>query len=444
MGSTRTTGRRLVAVTATLGIAASLTAAFSLSAAAADEPGQDGASDQGPDVLVREAPRTTGSFVVRAQRASTDSLSPALMEDLRTYARSSGEDLADLVETHRGVDAFAAYLDSYAERNPDQYVTGGIASKPGEPNWIQTTTRPGASEVARIEKLPVDVEVTFGAPASYRELEVLSQELVESAGGEALQSVTAGYDAESQTMDLEYTPAEGAAGRAVEGAVDGVLGRASQALPGAALPLEVTTTESDSPLTLQRKIVGGRPINSNKFICTAGFTAKRKGRPGIITSGHCPNKLRFVNKPGTLKRAVKAKSRRTDLQYNQTIRSNGHKTVAKFRYKSGRKDRNVYKVRNAPRGATVCKWGRTSGYNCSKIVRTNMCGRFTNGETYCGLDKTRRKMSSPGDSGGPNFSGNTARGITTGGTNSYSLITRVARIDNIGKTHIIRKKRKRR
>ncbi|WP_299056886.1 S1 family peptidase [uncultured Nocardioides sp.] len=440
MGSTRTAGRRLVAVTATLGIAASLTAAFSLSAAA-DETGQ-GRADEGSDVLVREAPSRSGSFVVRARTASADSLSPALMEDLRTYARSSGENLADLVDTHRGVDEFAAYLDSYARRNPDQYVTGGIAERPGGKNWIQTTTRPGADEVARLEKLPVDVEVSFGAPASYAELETLSQELVESAGGEALQSVTAGYDAESQTMDLEYTPAEGAASRAVEGALDGVVARAGRGLPGSALPLEVTTTETSSPLTLQRKIFGGRGINSNKFICTAGFTAKRKGRPGIITSGHCPNRLRYLNKPGTLKRAVKAKSRKTDLQYNQVIRKNGNKVTAKFRYKQGRKDRVVRKVANAPRGSTICKWGRTSGYNCSKIRKTNICGRFTNGETYCGLDQTRRKMSSPGDSGGPNFSGNTARGITTGGTDSYSLITRVARIDNIGRTKIMKKKRR--
>ncbi|MDW5327882.1 hypothetical protein [Plantactinospora sp. KLBMP9567] len=83
-------------------------------------------------------------------------------------------------------------------------------------------------------------------------------------------------------------------------------------------------------------------------------------------------------------------------------------------------------VGNAPMGSVVCHWGRNSGYRCSNVA--DAC-RTLSGHRYCGLDVTREDVSTGGDSGGPWFLGNTARGGHSGASEGVaSYFTRISRV----------------
>ncbi|MGI5146764.1 hypothetical protein ACQEVC_10325 [Plantactinospora sp. CA-294935] len=85
-------------------------------------------------------------------------------------------------------------------------------------------------------------------------------------------------------------------------------------------------------------------------------------------------------------------------------------------------------VGNAPINSAVCHWGRTSGYRCSHVADTDTC-RTLSGHRYCGLDVTDDDVSAGGDSGGPWFFGNTARGGHSGASDGVaSYFTRIGRV----------------
>lgn len=435
MGKSHSTRvRRLTAAGATLLLAGSLAAAVTAPAGAADGDRADGAAGgaaaRGAEVLVRRAP-ASGEVVVTAGPARESAgLSPAAMRDLRRYAAQSGEDYDALVAAHRGVDEFAAYAQGFEARRPDLYTTSGLDE---DGKWVQTTRRPGAAEMARIERLGMDVRVEYGAPASSAELEALAEDLIDSvdAAPGLVESAEASYDDVSRRMVLSYTPAESAPAARVDSTVEGAVAEAVAPADGA-LPLPVATREVDVDLLQEATIQGGGNLNfQGGAACTAGFTAVRKGKRGVLTARHCPNKMTYGKRRGLIANtAVQTTKKRFDLQWHRTRVENGHQTGVKFR-NSRSTTRVVRKAANAPRGSVVCHWGRTSGYSCAKVRATNRCVSLS-GQKTCGLDATNRYISAPGDSGGPWFLGNTARGIHAGGGGSTSLFTRIGKAGALG------------
>ena len=121
-----------------------------------------------------------------------------------------------------------------------------------------------------------------------------------------------------------------------------------------------------------------------------------------------------------------------DFQFHRTLTENGHSTNKQFRATSRQEsgDRAVSAVANAPIDSVVCHWGRTTGYSCSTVADTDTCQTLS-GQQFCGLDISDNDISEGGDSGGPWFFGNTARGGHTGafsGVESY--FTRIGRVQN--------------
>ncbi|WP_410598457.1 S1 family peptidase [Amycolatopsis sp. lyj-90] len=72
----------------------------------------------------------------------------------------------------------------------------------------------------------------------------------------------------------------------------------------------------------------------------------------------------------------------------------------------------------APVGASVCKYGSTTGWRCGTILAKNVSITFPEG-TLTGLTRTS-VCAEPGDNGGPFVSGTQAQGVLIGGSGNCS------------------------
>jgi hypothetical protein len=430
--------RRALTLLTSLVVTAGLTLVVAPPAQAAPSPGDtnDAAIFVPGDVPVRAAPTSAGTFRVTGTGRSALALDDATMQDLTTFAKESGRDLAAVVAAHQGIHEFSAYTTQLEETSPDTFVRAGLAAEGGATNpWIQFTAKPSADIVAELERLPVNTEVQYGAPASSTELADLAYALTTSlaARSDVIQSAGTRYDPERRVLRLQYAPVGGIQRTALDSVFQGAL---TSGTIGGQLPIEVVLElDADRAGVNERTIEGGRDLNltNGDAHCTAGFTVVRYGNRGVLTARHCNNALRYGNAVGLISTSPgQAPNTAIDLQFHRTLTENGHSTNKQFRATNRQAggDRTVTAVANAPMNSAVCHWGRTSGYRCTYIADTNTCQVYNGGHRWCGLDITDADVSAGGDSGGPWFFGNTARGIHSGawdGNESY--LTRISRVN---------------
>lgn len=429
----RRNGVRLAAISAAFVVAVSISAGVGAPGASSQEAGS---GKKRIEVAVSPKPAVQGSIVIRGQGAS-DPPSEELKYDLRHYANEEGLEYENVLDAHRGIGEFSELVTDLEARFPDDYVRSGLSGADDAGDfWIQVTAKPGQRLLDRLRSLPVDVEVEYGAPASSRELAALTAALTKATAerSDVIQSSSTAYNPETHVVTLEYTPRPGvtATDTADEVARSSIV-HAAGTFEGDLLPVDVVLDRqaAATPSVLEARVQGGRTLRlraSNRRECTAGFTARRNGRRGVLTARHCRNRLRYVRKRNVLARARQTSYRAVDVQWHRTLRR--HRTNKQFRatgYKAS-DDRIVRAVRNAPRRSTVCHWGFGTGYDCSSVTRTDQC-LTVGGRRKCGVDFTRDDVSAGGDSGGPWFLGTTARGIHLGarpGNRSY--FTRISRV----------------
>lgn len=160
-------------------------------------------------------------------------------------------------------------------------------------------------------------------------------------------------------------------------------------------------------------IYGGLNLNGS-LSGTSGFSVRRNGTTtdGIVTAGHLSNQLSYNGTALTYQYGIVGGS--VDAQWHTTP---GLTDAPKFyfgggtSFVSGTKHYSQMVV-----GSSVCKWGRTTGYDCGVIEsKTFQPSWVPNAQPVfvlvndCGND-----ISSGGDSGGPVFWGSTAYGIVQG------------------------------
>jgi hypothetical protein len=426
--------RRVLALLASLAVTAGLTVAVAGSARGGTEntavlvPG---------DVPVRAAPASVGTFRVTGTGRSAQALDEATMQDLTRFAKQNGRDLSAVVAAHQGIHEFSAYITKLEEATPDTFVRAGLSTE-GAGNWVQFTAKPGADIVAELARLPVDTEVQYGAPASSKELADLAYALTTSlaARPDVIRSAGTRYDYKRRVLRLQYAPVGGAQLSRQGSVVQEAL---TAGAAGGQLPLDVVPElDADRNTVAERTVEGGRDLNrasNGAAECTAGFTARRYGNAGVLTARHCRNALKYGPTSGIISTSPgQTPNDAIDLQFHRTLTENGHSTNKQFRATSRQAggDRTVTAVANSPVGSAVCHWGRTTGYDCSYVDDTDTCqAMLVNGviHRYCGLDVTRQDISAGGDSGGPWYLGNTARGVHSGGQDSVeSYFTRIGRV----------------
>lgn len=161
-------------------------------------------------------------------------------------------------------------------------------------------------------------------------------------------------------------------------------------------------------------------VINNQYLCSVGFAVTRGSTKGFATAGHCGragNSVRVTNQnvgsfaqsnfPGNDRAWVQVGSAHT-LQPWVSNWSGGNVVVRGST--------------EAATGASLCRSGRTTGYQCGTITAKNVTVNYAEGSVF-GLTQSNA-CAGGGDSGGSWITGaGQAQGVTSGGnraTNSNS------------------------
>ncbi|UUW89048.1 S1 family peptidase [Pimelobacter simplex] len=390
------------------------------------------------DVPVRSAPPLVSIDTGRHERARGAVLSEAARQDLRTVAETQGVPYDELAARSAGTDEFDLALHEAEVRYPRAVLESGVEPTGGY--WVEAGADADLAAVAEVfGAVPAPVTVHRRVDATDEEI-TRAQELVFLALADAPVTTGVGvdYDAHRGVLEVDVAVPDVMLRAAAETvAVQALRSVAGLAVDGRLpVPVELTTRVGVDDGTLKGKR-GGRALrlaSNGTFVCTGGFVVRRGGDVGIVTARHCPNGLTYNSNP-ILTFVTGASTTATggviDLQFHRF--DPGIDVDPSFRASgtTSADDRPVRTVANAPVGSSVCAWGAAGGYHCTSVAEVNVCRNgFGDGVNRCGLDRASSEITVAGDSGGPWFFSNTARGTLTGAINGRDYFTRIGRVAN--------------
>ena len=244
-------------------------ASVALLGAVAAGPGSvaraDGNADQRPAVRV-----ATGLSKLEVQsnlKTKVVAFDKNELTDLETAAKSSGVSAATLKTTHAGVTEFASVVDALQAARPNEFVQAGVGTAEDPTPWIVFTDKPDSSVLAKLAGLPVDVEVLYGAPSSYPELEqavsILATELGSQPG---VVSAGAGVVGKGDAIKAYYTLDSSAAGKAAamdgDGLANVVLSKVAAASADGKLPVRVDIVRRAQASGPEATVEGGLDLDA--------------------------------------------------------------------------------------------------------------------------------------------------------------------------------------
>jgi hypothetical protein len=149
--------------------------------------------------------------------------------------------------------------------------------------------------------------------------------------------------------------------------------------------------------------------------CSAGFiTRAASGNWYVLTAGHCTEIGGTWSGDGQTIGASAATNFPGDdfgaIRINNPTALDPRGEVLNYG-----SPRDISSAGRVPVGGSVCKTGSTTGTTCGTVQRYNVTVNYGGGDVVYGLTQTN-VCTQPGDSGGPLYSGNSAQGITSGGT----------------------------
>jgi streptogrisin D len=163
-------------------------------------------------------------------------------------------------------------------------------------------------------------------------------------------------------------------------------------------------------------IAGGDAILGGGVRCSLGFNVKRPGTSTayLLTAGHCGNLTSTWSTSGG---QVIASRTGTSFpgndyalfQYTSAISRPGEVNLYNGTHRS------IDGAGNAVVGQTVGRSGSTTGFHRGKVTGLNVTVNYADGTTVTGMIATTVCVEG-GDSGGSLFAGNTALGLTSGGS----------------------------
>lgn len=167
-------------------------------------------------------------------------------------------------------------------------------------------------------------------------------------------------------------------------------------------------------------INGGRAIYTSSARCSLGFNAHSGSTFYVITAGHCTNigATWWTNSSRTTVLGQRAGSSFPGNDYGIIRYTNTSLTHPSSVYLWNGTSRSITGAANARVGQSACRSGSTTGLHCGSVTGVNATVNYPQG-TVTGLIRTNI-CAEPGDSGGSLFSGNTALGITSGGSGNCS------------------------
>nr|WP_042185058.1 S1 family peptidase [Kibdelosporangium sp. MJ126-NF4]CEL16482.1 Streptogrisin-C precursor (Serine protease C) (SGPC) [Kibdelosporangium sp. MJ126-NF4]CTQ90434.1 Streptogrisin-C precursor (EC 3.4.21.-) (Serine protease C) (SGPC) [Kibdelosporangium sp. MJ126-NF4] len=176
---------------------------------------------------------------------------------------------------------------------------------------------------------------------------------------------------------------------------------------------------------------GGSPLETgSSYRCTAGFAAVGGSTGYLIASTACGRPGDTVRSAGRVVGVVSgAPTPPTGAIVIRVTNTVDWRLVGSIPPVDSRV--TVTGSVEAPVGASVCKYGATSGWRCGVIQGKNQTVTFPEGSLH-GLTRTN-VCAEPGDTGGPFVSGTQAQGVlvgatgncTSGGTSYFLPVNRV-------------------
>lgn len=150
------------------------------------------------------------------------------------------------------------------------------------------------------------------------------------------------------------------------------------------------------------------------------FAVLGGGYRGLVTAGHCQNSLQYGGENILSFRAEGARDR-GDMQWHSTAN-----TAPRFRA-TPTTYRTVAGNASVADGDPVCIFGAFSNRGCSEVWSANQ--RVTGGGYDFGAAAvTYHDRTVPGDSGGPWYWGNYAKGVHNGDWGTGNYATKTSRI----------------
>lgn len=172
-----------------------------------------------------------------------------------------------------------------------------------------------------------------------------------------------------------------------------------------------TSTEAPEPYY----VAGGIPYSTPGAGCSVGFAVQQGNTKGFVTAGHCGQVGTQVTggnpAPGVFRTSVFPGS---DAAWVEVA---ANKVLHPLVQQGG----NWVQVNNsneAAVGASICRSGMTTGWQCGVLQAKNQSVTYPEG-TIFGVTRTSA-CAQPGDSGGSFIAGNSAQGVTSGGSGNCS------------------------
>lgn len=368
--------------------------------------------------------------------------SEAQVRDIRQFASDSGKTEVEAMEESVGQIELSELAYQIETTHPDLFVGAGfLPDDPTVDAYFIFTEKPGTQVLEQIERLPIKVEVRYGAPWTQADLAAASEAVIEAAMlSPGVGSVLTSMDREAGAVVVRYA-AEAGEEPDLEQLSRNVAMASAESTDGKSGP-DVRLIRSDevSQARYEVAVQGGRVLRKNGDPeCTSGFSATRNGNQGLITANHCPDLLDYIGHNSAISFSAGGYSANTDMQFHRV--TSGNSAEAKFQADSG-DIRNVNSISNPLFAEQVCKYGNSTGYGCTSVYDTGLC--LTNDQgtgSYCGLVVTNAYITSGGDSGGPWFYSFAAKGTHSGvvayeGSNR-SFFTQIGRAANQFNTTIM-------
>ncbi len=334
---------------------------------------------------------------------------------------------------------------------PNLFVGSGLATggAAGYDAYLTLAGEAPREVIAAARALPIDIQIRSGAPASAEVLVELSASATKTVASTGVEYVQSSINWDTFAIEIEYGGDgadlldEAVLEQAVTDAASETATRSDARMASDVdLPVGVVVSRNDEMARMNDAtgagfevgVQGGRILRwQNQDWCTSGFSAVRNGNQGLITAGHCPNSLSYSTYSDVIAygaHAVPVAGGSIDMQFQRV--KGVHTATPKFQAAVG-DVRTVTAYGSPPQGTSICKYGFASGPGCSTIYDTLIC-QTDSGYTACGMSAVVSGITTGGDSGGPWFYGNTAKG-THSGTFYYdfenrSFLTPIGRAAN--------------
>jgi hypothetical protein len=351
------------------------------------------------------------AFAAAAAAQNVQTRDQALAQDAGQYAAQFGVTVDEALRRLKAQQDSVAATDAIAREFTDRLAGISIEHSPQYRIVVLLT---GAEPVPDRTAAGVPIVFRTGAKATHAQaVSAMKRHLIDFRT-ELPGARGAGYDQRTGDVVLLVMPAD-----AARFGLDSIRARAEQV---SGVPVRVIVNELNET---NMSIVGGARVEGINSLterrnrCTTGFVVTNGETNAIATAAHCPDQLTYVEPDGAtvvLPMIGSWGAAYRDVQINGSADSPDPYFYADASAGALRGVETWRSVASTRAGDFVCHYGTSSGYSCATVELTDYAppGDLCGGPCWPTWVTVKGPSCTPGDSGGPVFSGDVAFGIAKG------------------------------